>query len=149
MKVVLLQDIKGTGKKDELVNVSDGYARNYLFPRKLAVEADNKVLNELKAKNDAKEHRKEMELGQAKELAARIDGKTVTIPAKVGNKGRLFGAITSKEISDVIAKEFGVEIDKKKIEMDDIKAVGDYKATIKLYAGITSGMSIHVVEKEK
>ena len=149
MKVVLLQDIKGTGKKDDLVNVSDGYARNYLFPRKLAVEADNKILSELKAKNDAKEHRKEVEMNQAKELSERINGKEVVVEAKAGSKGKLFGAITSKEVAESISKAFGVEIDKKRVEVDDIKMLGDYSATVKFYSGITSLVKIHVVEKEK
>ena len=97
MKVVLLQDVKGHGKKGELCNVSDGYARNFLFPKKLAVEADNAALNELKNREEAKEHHLKEEIAAANALAEKLNGKTVTITAKAGSGGRLFGSVTSKE----------------------------------------------------
>ena len=99
MKVVLLQDVKGHGKKGELCNVSDGYARNFLFPKKLAVEADNAALNELKNREEAAAHHKQEEIKNAKDLAAKLDGKTVTLKAKAGSSGKLFGSVTSKEIA--------------------------------------------------
>lgn len=149
MKVLLLTDVKGTGKKDELVNVSDGYARNYLLPRKLAVVADNKVLSEIKAKNEAMEHRKEQELQQAKKVAADIDGKTVFIEAKAGKSGKLFGAVTSKEVADAINAQFELDIDKKRVEMDDIKTLGEYTALVKFLSGITAKVNLSVIQKEK
>lgn len=149
MKVVLLEDVKGTGKKDELVNVSDGYARNYLLPRKLAVVADAKVMNELKTKNEAKEHKKAQEIEAAKQLAASIDNKDIYVEAKAGSSGRLFGAITSKEVADVIYEQFNVNVDKKKIEMDDVKQLGVYTALVKLAGGISATIRVNVVQKEK
>ena len=149
MKVVLLADVKGTGKKDELVNVSDGYARNYLLPRKLAVVADNKVMNELKTKNEAKEHKKAQEIDAAKQLASTINNKVIFVEAKAGSAGRLFGAITSKEVADVINEQFNVSIDKKKIEMDDIKQLGVYDAVVKLTGGISANIHVNVIQKEK
>lgn len=149
MKVVLLEDVKGTGKKDELVNVSDGYARNYLLPRKLAVVADAKVMNELKTKNEAKEHKKAQEIEAAKQLAASIDNKDIYVEAKAGSSGRLFGAITSKEVADVINEQFNVNVDKKKVEMDDVKQLGVYTALVKLAGGISATIRVNVVQKEK
>lgn len=149
MKVVLLEDVKGTGKKDDLVNVSDGYARNYLLPRKLAVVADAKVMNELKTKNEAKEHKKALEIEAAKQLAESIDNKDIYVEAKAGSSGRLFGAITSKEVADVINEQFNVNVDKKKIEMDDIKQLGVYNAVVKLVGGISANIRVNVVQKEK
>ena len=111
MKVVLLADVKGHGKKGELCNVSDGYARNFLFPKKLAVEADNTALNDLRNKEEARAHHKSEEIKAAKETAALLEGKTVVIKAKAGTGGRLFGSVTSKEIAGEIKKNFGIEID--------------------------------------
>ena len=149
MKVVLLEDVKGTGKKDDLVNVSDGYARNYLLPRKLAVVADSKVLTELKTKNEAKEHKKQQEIEAAKQLAATIDKKDIYVEAKAGSSGRLFGAITSKEVAEVLSNQFNVYVDKKKVEMDDVKQIGVYDAVVKLAGGISATVRVNVVQKEK
>ncbi|MBR3355111.1 MAG: 50S ribosomal protein L9 [Oscillospiraceae bacterium] len=149
MKVVLLADVKGTGQKDDLVNVSDGYARNYLLPRKLAVVADNKVLNELKTKNEAKEHKRLQEIEEAKRLASIIDKKDIYVEAKAGTSGRLFGAITSKEIADSLSEQFNVSVDKKKVEMDDVKQIGVYDAVVKLAGGISATVRVNVVQKEK
>ena len=146
MKVVLLQDVKGHGKKGELCNVSDGYARNFLFPKKLAVEADNGALNELKNREEAKAHHKQEEINAAKQTAALLDGKTVTITAKAGSGGRLFGSVTSKEIATEIKKSLGVEIDKKKMTAPDIKNFGEYTAEIKLYQGIVAKITVKVTE---
>ena len=146
MKVILLADVKGHGKKGELCNVSDGYARNFLFPKKLAIEADNTALNELKNREEAAAHHKQEEIKAAKELAAKLEGKTVTIKAKAGNNGKLFGSVTSKEIAAEIKKSIGVEIDRKKMSVADIKNFGEYTAEIKLYVGITAKITVKVTE---
>ena len=146
MKVILLADVKGHGKKGELCNVSDGYARNFLFPKKLAIEADNAALNELKNREEAAVHHKQEEINAAKELAAKLEGKTVTIKAKAGNNGKLFGSVTSKEIAAEIKKSIGVEIDRKKMSVADIKNFGEYTAEIKLYVGITAKITVKVTE---
>ena len=117
MKVILTQDVKSLGKKGELVNASDGYARNFLFPRKLAVEANAQAMNELKNREAAEKFRLETELKNAKETAAKIDGKTVKLTAKAGQGGRLFGSVTAKEVAEQIKAQFGVDIDRRKISM--------------------------------
>ena len=146
MKVILLADVKGHGKKGELCNVSDGYARNFLFPKKLAIEADNTALNELKNREEAAAHHKQEEIKAAKELASKLEGKTVTIKAKAGNNGKLFGSVTSKEIAAEIKKSIGGEIDRKKMSVADIKNFGEYTAEIKLYVGITAKITVKVTE---
>ena len=146
MKVILLKDVKGHGKKGELCNVSDGYARNFLFPKKLAVEADNAAMNELKNREQAAAHHKQEEINAAKETAAKLEGKTVTIKAKAGSNGKLFGSVTSKEIASEIAKSLGIEIDRKKMSVADIKNFGEYTAEIKLYTGITAKITVKVTE---
>ena len=146
MKVVLLADVKGHGKKGELVNVSDGYARNFLFPKKLAIEADNAALNELKNREEAAAHHKKEEIAAAKATAEKLEGKSVKIIAKAGASGRLFGSVTSKEIAAEIAKSLGVEIDRKKMSVADIKNFGEYTAEIKLYQGISAKITVVVSE---
>lgn len=146
MKVVLLQDVKGHGKKGELCNVSDGYARNFLFPKKLAVEADNAALNELRNREEAAAHHKQEEIDAANALAAKLDGKTVTIKAKAGAGGKLFGSVTSKEIAKEIADTLGLQIDRKKMNVADIKNFGEYTAEIKLYKGISAKITVKVTE---
>lgn len=146
MKVVLLADVKGLGKKGELCNASDGYARNFLFPKKLAVEADNAALNELKNREESAAHHKQEEINKAKETASLLDGKTVTLTAKAGSAGRLFGSVTSKEIAAQIKKELGIEIDRKKMSVADIKNFGEYTAEIKLYQGIIAKITVKVTE---
>lgn len=149
MKVVLLEDVKGSGKKGELINVSDGYARNFLFPHKLAKEANAQAMNELKNAQEAKEHRLMVELQTAKDAAAKIDGKSVKFTAKAGQGGRIFGSITAKEIAEEIKKQFHVDVDKRKIEIDaDIKAFGTYTCEVKLYAGVSAKIFAVVGEKE-
>ncbi|MBE6887507.1 MAG: 50S ribosomal protein L9 [Ruminococcaceae bacterium] len=146
MKVVLLQDVKSIGKKDQLVNVSDGYARNFLFPRKLAKEATAGAINDVKTKEAAKAHHKQEEINAANELKAKIDGKIVALKAKAGKEGKLFGAVTSKDVASEIKKQFGVEVDKKKLVMDDIKVFGSYDCTVKLYPEIAAKITVKVEE---
>ncbi len=146
MKVVLTADVKGLGKKGELVNASDGYARNFLFPKKLAVEANSQAMNELKNREAADKHRIETEIAKANESAAKISGKTVKLTAKAGANGKLFGSITSKDVADEIAKEFKVDIDKKKVIVEDIKNFGTYPVEVKLYNGISASLYVQVGE---
>ena len=146
MKVILTQDVKGLGKKGELVNASDGYARNFLFPRKLAAEANSQAMTELKNREDSKKHKIEVETQQAKASADKISGKTVKVTAKAGQGGRLFGSVTAKEIAAVMKTQFGIDIDKRKITVDDIKAFGTYPTTVKLYQGVTAEFSVTVTE---
>ena len=146
MKVILLQDVKGHGKKGELCNVSDGYARNFLFPKKLAAIADNTAMNDLKNKEAAAAHHKQEEINAANATAKVLNGKTVSISAKAGSNGKLFGSVTSKEIAAEIKKSLGVEIDRKKMSVADIKNFGEYTAEIKLYTGITAKITVKVTE---
>ena len=147
MKVILLADVKGAGKKGELVNASDGYARNYLIPRKLAKEANAQAMNELKNAEASKAYKIKTETDEAKRAAEALEGKSVKITAKAGLNGKLFGAVTAKEVAQEIKKQFGLEIDKRKINLSgDIKAFGVYPAEIKLYAGITAKLSVAVTE---
>ena len=149
MKVVLLEDIKGSGKKGELINVSDGYARNYLFPRKLAKEANAQAMNELKNAEEAKAFKIKTEMETARKTAEAIEGKSVKIYAKAGQGGRLFGSVTAKEIAEELKKQFKVNIDKRKIVTDgDIKAFGTYQCEVKLYNGIRAKIYAVVGEKE-
>lgn len=146
MKVILLADVKGHGKKGELCSVSDGYARNYLFPKKLATEANAAAMNDLKNREESKAHRIAEEKKAATEAASKLDGKTVTIHAKAGASGKLFGAVTSKEVCESIKDTLGVEVDRRKISVGEIKAHGDYEAEIKLYSGISAKLAIKVTE---
>lgn len=146
MKVILLADVKAKGKKGDLINVPDGYARNFLFPKNLAVEADNATLSEMKSQRDAAEHHRKEEIAAAEALADKLNGKTVTLSAKAGASGRLFGSITSKEIAEEICRAFSVNIDKKKLSVADIKNFGDYTAEIKLYKGISAKVNVKVKE---
>ena len=146
MKVVLLQDVKSIGKKDQLVNVSDGYARNFLFPRKLAKEATQGAINDVKTKESAKAHHKQEEINAANEVKAKIDGKTVVLKAKAGKEGKLFGAVTSKDVAAEMKKQLAVDIDKKKLVMDDIKLFGSYDCTVKIYPEITAKITVRVEE---
>lgn len=146
MKVVLKADVKGLGKKGELVNVSDGYARNFLFPRKLAAEANAQAMSELKNKEDAEKYRIATETAAAKKSADEINGKTLRITAKAGQGGKLFGSVTSKEIAEKLKKEYNITVDKRKITMDDIKTFGTYQAEIKLYTGISATVFVMVGE---
>lgn len=147
MKVILTQDVKGSGKKGELIEVSDGYARNYLLARKLAIEASAQNMNVLKAKEAAAAHRAQVEREQAEAAAKTLAGKSVKIMAKAGNGGKLFGSVTSKEVSDELKKQLGVDVDKKKIVLGaDIKSFGTYTADVKLYTGISAQIFVTVAE---
>lgn len=146
MKVILTADVKGQGKKGELVNVSDGYARNFLFPKNLAIEANTAAMSELKNRESAAAHHKQEEIDAAKALAKKLDGQTVIIKAKAGSQGKLFGAVTSKEVAAEINKTFGVTVDKKKTSVADIKNFGEYTAEIRLYPGITAKITVRVEE---
>ena len=138
MKIVLTQDVKALGKKGEMVNVAEGYARNFLFPRKLAVEANAQAMAELKNREDAAKHKIDVDTATAKKAAALLEGQTVRLIAKAGSQGRLFGSVTSKEVADQLHKNLDVEVDKRKITIEDIKAYGTYPAEIKLYSGISA-----------
>ncbi len=146
MKVVLKQDVKGLGKKGELVNTSDGYARNFLFPKGLAVEANAQSLTELKNREQSAKYKIETEIAAAKKSAAELEGKTIVITAKAGANGKLFGSVTSKEIAEKVKAQFGIETDKRKIVVDDIKQFGTYEFEIKLYQGISAKLFVRVGE---
>ena len=146
MKVVLLQDVKGLGKKGELVNTSDGYARNFLFPRKLAMEANSQAMSELKNREAAEKHRIDMEIAAAKASAEKLEGKPVRLTAKAGANGKLFGSVTPKDVAAAIAQQFSIELDKRKVVVEDIKAFGTYPVEVKLYNGISAAMFVMVGE---
>ncbi|MBQ1995871.1 MAG: 50S ribosomal protein L9 [Clostridia bacterium] len=146
MKVVLKQDVKGLGKKGELVNASDGYARNFLFPKNLAVEANAQNMSELKNREQAEKYKIATETAAAKANAEKLSGKTIKITAKAGANGKLFGSVTSKELSEKIADEFGIKVDKKKIVVDDIKQFGTFEFEVKLYTGISAKLFVMVGE---
>lgn len=145
MKVILLQDIKNVGKKDEIINSSDGYARNYLFPKKLAVEATKDNLNQLKARQDTAKRKKEQEKEEAKQLAEKLKKITLSIQVKAGENGKIFGGVTAKEIAENLKEQQNIEIDKKKIIVKEtIKALGNYSVEIKLYEGISANLAVSV-----
>ena len=147
MKVILTQDVKGSGRKGELVTVSDGYANNFLLPRKLAIPATPQALNELKNREAAAARLAE-EKKAAEAAAKELTGKTVKIAARGGAGGKLFGSVSTKEIAEAIQKELGVELDKRKISLDaEIKAFGTYNAEIKLYAGVSAKVYVVVSEQ--
>lgn len=147
MKVILLSDVKGSGKKGEVVKVSDGYAKNCLFPKNLAKEATAQALQELSNEKSSLDHKRELEKEEAQRVADIISGRSVTIVSKVGDAGKLFGAVTAKDISAKIAEVYGVTVDKRKIHMEDIKSLGTYKFEIKVYNGITVEIAVTVTDK--
>lgn len=145
MKVLLLQDVKGQGKKDQIIDVSDGYARNFLFPKKLAVVADNKAINEVKNKEASKQYKIETEKANARAIATKLSEIVVKISVNAGTDGRLYGSITSKDIAEALAKQHGITIDKRKIVMPDpIKAYGTYNFDVRLYTEITGKVKVTV-----
>ena len=145
MKVLLLADVKGQGKKDQIVEVSDGYARNFLFPKKLAVAADNKVLSEAKSKEESKQFRLKEEKAAAKELAEKLGQLTVKITASSGADGRLYGSITSKDIAEALNTQHKIEIDKRKLVLaENIKAYGTYNVDVKVYPEISAKLKVTV-----
>ena len=145
MKVLLLEDVKAQGKKGEIITVSDGYAKNFLFPRNLAKEATAQVMSEVKAKNDSAAYKKETERKAALELAEKIKDSVITFKTTGGSDGRLYGAVTSKDVADKIKEQLGITIDKKKIVLNDnIKRTGEYTVKLKLYPEISVEIKIIV-----
>jgi large subunit ribosomal protein L9 len=149
MKVVLLQDVKGHGKKGEIVNVADGYARNFLFPRNLAKMADAAALNEVKNAKAAEDYKLKKEKESAVICAEKINGKTIKIIAKAGQNGHLFGSVTTKDISGEIKKSFSLDVDKRKVQIEEkeIKSYGTYKCNVKLHKDVTAQIFVVVGEK--
>lgn len=148
MKVILLQDVPGTGKKGEVKEVKDGFARNCLIGKKLAVEATNANLNLLDGQKASAQHKIDVDTANAKAIAEKLSGKTLTLAAKAGANGKLFGSITSKDISALIKKELGCDVDKKKIVSSDIKAFGTYEVEAKLYTGVSAKFKVSVTEQQ-
>jgi len=147
MKVIFLKDVKGSGKKGEVKNVADGYARNMLIPKGIAIEANTKNMSELAGQQASKQHKIDLEIQSAKDSAEKLKGKKVIITAKAGSNGKLFGSVTAGNVADAIKNQIGVEVDKKKISLStDIKNFGSYNAVIKLYNGISEKIDIEVDE---
>ena len=146
MKVILLQDIKNVGKKDEIINANDGYARNFLFPKNLAVEATKDNLLKLQAKQDSKAHKKDLEIEEFKKQAEKISKLTLELKVKAGGNGKIFGGVTSKEISEELNKQYKIQVDKKKIVLKDaIKQAGTTRVEIKLYEGVIASVLVMVI----
>lgn len=146
MKVILLDNIKGVGKKDEVINASDGYARNYLFPKKLAIEATKENLGKLESKNEANKFKKQNEKNDAIEVANKLKELVLTIKVKAGENGKIFGGVTSKEISENLKEQYKIEIDKKKIEVKEtIKNIGRFTINIKLYEGVNAKLTVNII----
>lgn len=145
MKVVMLKDVKNIGKRDEILNVSDGYARNFLFPQKLAAEATPGTLKEIERKRAAQDAREAERLAEARAKAETLKGKVITLAVKCGDKGRLYGSVTSAEVAEELEKQYGIEADKRKIELGDpIREVGDREITIRLYTGVATKMILRI-----
>lgn len=145
MKVILKADIKGVGRKDEIINASDGYARNYLFPKNLAVEANNANMAKLKSRNEAKAFKKETEKNAAQEIARKIESLKIVMKVKAGENGKIFGGITAKEIAEILKNKYSIEVDKKKILLNDtIKNIGAFTIDVKLYEGIVAKINLMV-----
>lgn len=146
MKVILLKDIKNVGKKDEIINANDGYARNFLFPKQLAVEATKDNLLKLQAKNDSKAHKKELEIEENKKIAKKIEEINLEIAVKAGENGKIFGGVTSKEISEALKKQYNIEIEKKKIILKEtIKNIGMLSVDIKFGDGVVAKLKVNII----
>lgn len=149
MKVVLLADVKGQGKKNDVINVSEGYARNFLFPKKLAIEADNKILNEIKGKEEARAHQLEVDKKAALETKAKLESALVVIEAQ-GGEDRLYGTITAKDIADALLSQHNIDVDKRKISLaDTIKTFGNFTAEVKLFTDVTGKINVFVKKSGK
>ena len=149
MKVILLEDVKGTGKKGQVLNVSDGHAKNFLLPKNLATEATKAALENWERQQKNMELKRQDEIDAAKKLAKQIEDSIVKIPVKVGESGKLFGSVSTKEIAAALSSQAGLEIDRKKIVLEDpIKAIGTVKVPVKLYAEIAAQLSVEIVGKE-
>lgn len=150
MKVVLLQDVRGSGKKGQIVKVSDGYAKNYLLPKKLAKEADSQSLNELKGQQQASEYKVELEKAEAEKIYGIINGQSLSISAASGEGQKMFGSVTAKDICKEISSKYDVNVNKKKVFLEqDIKAFGRYTCEIKLFSGIVANVYVNVVPIDK
>ena len=148
MKVILLDNIKGVGKKDEIINASDGYARNFLFSKKLAVEANNENMSKLKAKKQSEQYKKDVNKENAEKIAKKLDDITLTIKVKAGENGKIFGGVTSKEISEELKKQYKIDIDKKKIILNEnIKNLGSFDISMKLFEGVTGELKVKVISE--
>ncbi|MGI6113012.1 MAG: 50S ribosomal protein L9 [Mahellales bacterium] len=148
MKVILQQDVKGQGRKGDIVNVSDGYARNFLLPKGQAIEANKKNLARLKEQKAVEQKRKQQEQEEFSELAKRLSGMVVTINAKAGDQDKLFGSVTSKEIAEQLKGQFNIDIDKKKINLPEpIKHLGTFTVEVKLYPGISAQLQVNVTQQ--
>ncbi|MBQ4527381.1 MAG: 50S ribosomal protein L9 [Clostridia bacterium] len=148
MKVIFIKDLKGQGKIGEEKNISDGYAKNFLIPKGYAVEATASNINDFKGKKDSEKYKKEQEIEQAQQMKSKIDGITLTIKTKCGDNGKLFGSITSKDLSEELKKQHSISVDKKKIVLPDgIKTTGNHKVEIKLYSGITGLLNINIISE--
>ena len=146
MKVILKEDIKGVGKKNEVINASDGYARNFLFPKNLAVEANSENMSKLKAQNEATQFRKDTEKEEAKRIAEKLTKIMVKIQVKAGENGKIFGGVSAKDISENLEKQYSIKIDKKKIDLKEtIKILGVHNVDAKLYEGVSGKIKIDVV----
>ncbi len=149
MKVVLTQDVKSQGKKGQLINVSDGYARNFLIPKGLAIIADNKALNEIKGREAAEAHKKEVELQNAKDTAAKLEGIIVKFKGKAGVDGRLYGSVTSKDIAEELQKQADITVDKRKILLDDaLKTFGTHTVDVKLHTEVVGKINVLIGEEK-
>ena len=146
MKVLLLEDVKGSGKKGEVINVSDGYARNYLLPRKMAEPADAQAINAANIQKSAAQHRKFTAGIKARETAQALEGHSIHVKARVGENGKLFGTVSGKEIAAALKEQEGVDVDRKKISVDPIRALGEYTAKISLFEGISVTVKVIVEE---
>ena len=148
MKVILKDNIKGVGKKDEIINASDGYARNFLLPKGLAVEANSENMSKLKEKEDSKAYKKEQEREEAKKIAEKLSGIQLKVPVKAGENGKIFGGVSAKEIADLLKVNYNIEVDKKKIDLKEaIKTLGLRTVTIKLYDGVIGNLKVDVISK--
>ena len=144
MKVILLKDIKGTGKKDQIIEASDGFARNFLFPKGLAREATAVNLNAISNQKAAEQHRKDVERAEAEATAKKLAGKIVRVSARGSESGKLYGSVTSQEIAEAIQRDYGVAVDKRRVESQNIRNTGEYKISVKLYAGVSCEMTARV-----
>lgn len=148
MKVILLNDIKGVGKKDQVLEASDGYARNYLLPKKLAVEANTENMSKLKARQDSNKFKKDTEKKEAEELASKLKGIMLKIKVKAGENGKIFGGVTNKEISDGLKKDYQIDIDKKKILLNEtVKTLGTITVDIRLFEGVIGKLKVDIIAR--
>ncbi len=150
MKVILLQDVKGSGKKGDVANVSDGYARNYLIPKGLAKEATASAVHEIAVKKESRRLKEKQQRERAEDLASGIEEMSVTIYAKTGESDRLFGSISTADVAKALKKAYDIEVDKKKISLNEhIKVLGEYEAKVKLYAGVSANLKVIIAGKDK